>query len=236
MLSYGVLKEGAVVAKAKNGLDVYRKRRNFTKSPEPTGKKVVSQAKAPVFVIHKHAASHLHYDVRIEVGGVLKSWAVPKGVSADPAQKRLAIPTEDHPYDYARFEGVIPEGNYGAGTVMIWDHGTYRNIKQKDGKLVPMDQCIKNGRIEIWMEGKKLKGGYALVRTQLQGGKQWLMLKMNDEYANRSGKKFPNQDRSAVSGRTMDQIAKEESGDEPRRGRKKIKKAKANKAIADSMK
>lgn len=162
-------------------------------------------AKAPIFVIQKHAASHLHYDFRLEVDGVLKSWAVPKGPSTNPAQKHLAIMVEDHPLSYARFEGVIPEGKYGAGTVMVWDTGTYRNIKTKDEKLVPMDQCLKNGRIEIWLEGKKLRGGYALIRTKLHEKDNWLLLKMNDEHADRTHDILKD-DRSALSGKSMDEI------------------------------
>ncbi|MFH0898132.1 MAG: DNA polymerase ligase N-terminal domain-containing protein [bacterium] len=119
--------------------------------------------KKPIFVIHKHGATRLHYDFRLEIDGVLKSWAVPKGPSTDPAQKRLAVMVDDHEFEYAKFEGVIPKGQYGAGPVMIWDKGTYKNIKGKDGKSVPIKTCISRGQIEIWLEGKKLKGGYALI-------------------------------------------------------------------------
>jgi DNA ligase D-like protein (predicted 3'-phosphoesterase) len=161
--------------------------------------------KEPIFVIHKHAASHLHYDVRLEVDGALKSWAVPKGPSTDPAQKHLAIQVEDHPLDYATFEGVIAPESYGAGTVMVWDTGTYRNIKTKDGHIVPMDKCLANGRVEVWLDGKKLKGGYALIRTKLQKGEGWLLVKMNDEHANRRHDVLK-QDTSAKTGRTMEEI------------------------------
>jgi len=161
--------------------------------------------KKPIFVIHKHAASHLHYDVRLEIDGVLKSWAVPKGPSTNPAQKHLAVLVEDHPLDYASFEGVISPPSYGAGTVMVWDTGTYRNIKAKNGLVVPMDQCLKNGRIEVWLEGKKLTGGYALIRTKLQKGEGWLLLKMNDAHADRR-RNILKEDTSAATGRSMEEI------------------------------
>jgi len=189
----------------------YRSRRDFAHTPEPRGtaKKVTS--KKPIFVIHKHDASHLHYDLRLEVGGVLPSWAVPKGPSLDPRQKRLAMQTEDHPYEYAQFEGVIPEGNYGAGTVMIWDYGTYDNIKRIAGKLVPMKQCLKDGRIEIELHGQKLHGGFALIRTG-QGGddRKWLLIKMRDDMASARRNPVSSQTKSALTGRTMREIARDE--------------------------
>lgn len=139
-----------------------------------------------IFVVQKHAASHLHYDFRLEIGGVLVSWAVPKGPPVDLSQKRLAVMTEDHPLEYASFEGTIPEGSYGAGTVMIWDAGTYENIKTRAGKLVPIKKCLEIGTIEIVMHGKKLKGAFALIRTKLGSqksrGKNWLLIKMKDEH------------------------------------------------------
>jgi DNA ligase D-like protein (predicted 3'-phosphoesterase) len=188
----------------KDSLTQYRQRRNLKKSGEPAGKKVPS-SRSMKFVVQKHAASHLHYDFRLEIDSVLKSWAVPKGPSQNPHEKHLAVPTDDHPMEYANFEGVIPEGNYGAGTVMIWDKGTYKNIKEKDGKLVPMDECYKDGHIEMVLKGKKMHGAYALVRTHLAGGDQWLLIKMNDEYA--STKPFAHDDTSVKTGRTLKQIA-----------------------------
>jgi len=195
------------MAEPKVSLKRYQKRRDFKASPEPSGttKRVPKKTKQPIFVIHKHAASHLHYDFRIEVDGVLTSWAVPKGFSHNPAEKHLAVPTDDHPYDYAKFEGVIPKGNYGAGTVMVWDRGTYKNLKDHS-----MAQCVKNGRIEVFLRGKKLLGGYALIRTTLGKGNQWLVLKMNDEYASRTTKSFPDENKSAKTGRTMDEITSDE--------------------------
>jgi DNA ligase D-like protein (predicted 3'-phosphoesterase) len=191
-----------------NRLRHYRKKRDFRKTPEPSGKKR-SRGRKPLFVIQKHDSSTLHYDFRIEVGGVLKSWAVPKGPSTDPREKRLAILTEDHPLEYADFEGIIPEGEYGAGTVMVWDTGTYRNIKEKDDKEVPMAECIKDGHIAIDLDGKKLRGGYALIRTGKGKKARWLLVKMDDDEADARRNPVSSQPKSAVSSRTLTQIAKE---------------------------
>lgn len=152
------------------------------------------------FVIHKHAARSLHYDFRLEVEGVLKSWAVPKGPSPNPKNKRLAVLVEDHEMDYINFEGIIEEG-YGAGTVMLWDRGTYRNLKD-----TPIKQSIRKGRVEIWLNGKKLKGGYALVRMK---DKQWLLIKMNDKEASARKNPVNTKPKSVKTGRTMTQIAKD---------------------------
>ncbi len=162
-------------------------------------------SKKPIFVIQKHSASHLHYDFRLEIDGVLKSWAIPKGPSTNPTKKHLAILVDDHALEYANFEGIIESPNYGAGTVMIWDTGTYRNLKTKNGHEISMDQCLKNGRVEIWLEGKKLQGGYALIRTKLQTGEGWLFFKMNDEYADRRRNILKN-DKSVLSGKTIEEI------------------------------
>lgn len=187
----------------KKPLSSYNKKRNFQKTFEPKG--VIKKSKnSPIFVIQKHAASRLHFDIRLEIGGVLVSWAVPKGPSLNPLDKRLAIHTEDHPYDYAKFEGIIPQGQYGGGTVMVWDYGTYENIKERDGEIVPMKQCLKEGRIEVFLYGKKLQGGFALVKIKTG----WLLIKMRDEFA--SNKKIiSSHDVSAKTGRTMKQIADE---------------------------
>lgn len=190
----------------KSKLSSYKKRRSFDKTPEPIGIIKKELKDEPLFVIQKHAASHLHFDVRLEINGVLASWAVPKGISTDPAIKHLAVPTEDHPYDYAFFEGVIPQGQYGGGTVMVWDIGSYTNIKEKNGTIVPMNTCYKNGTIEVELRGKKLHGKYALVRMDKSNDKSWLLIKMRDAYAHR---KIKNVTKSALSGRTMKQISSE---------------------------
>ncbi len=193
----------------KSGLKTYAKRRNLKKSKEPAAKRPKKRktSKDLIFVIQKHAASHLHYDFRIEYNRVLKSWAVPKGPSLNPAVKRLAIVTDDHPMSYAKFEGVIPAGNYGAGTVMVWDIGTYQNIKEKDGKPVSMRECFKRGIIEIFLHGTKLMGGFALIRTGRE--KQWLLIKMRDEYASARKNPVNTQNKSALTDRTMTQIKKD---------------------------
>jgi bifunctional non-homologous end joining protein LigD len=157
-----------------NSLKTYHKKRSFKKTPEPKGAIKKTKSKQPIFVIQKHDASHLHYDVRLEIDGVLTSWAVPKGPPKKVGEKRLAIQTEDHPMDYATFEGEIPEGNYGAGTVEIWDHGTYENIKTSS-----MSSCLEQGLIEVYLHGKLLDAPYALIKTKLRSGENsWLMTRM----------------------------------------------------------
>jgi len=183
-------------------LSEYKKKRNLKKTAEPSKDGRVSK-KIPKFVIQKHAARRLHYDLRLEIDGVFKSWALPKGPSLSPKDKRLAVMTEDHPLAYGNFEGEIPQGEYGAGTVMIWDRGTYRNSKKKDAKLVPMKTCLKNGQIEIVLKGKKLKGGFALVR--FRGEEHWLLIKMRDQEANEK-KDVLKADRSVKSDRSMKEI------------------------------
>jgi len=185
-------------------LEEYRKKRNFAETPEPVGQPSRHRHKHS-FVVQKHDASRLHYDFRLEIGGVLVSWAVPKGPSMNPADKRLAIRTEDHPLEYAEFEGVIPEGHYGAGTVMVWDRGTYQ---PKDGRSP--DLQLARGKIDVVLEGKKLCGGFALVRTRTQGRQheQWLLIKERDACANPSWDiESPELDRSVLTGRTLKEIA-----------------------------
>jgi DNA ligase D-like protein (predicted 3'-phosphoesterase) len=193
----------------KDPLAEYREKREFGKTPEPAGKKESRQTgPGRIFVIQKHAASTLHYDFRLEVGGVLKSWALPKGPSTNPREKRMAIATEDHPLDYADFEGIIPRGEYGAGTVMVWDTGPYRNIRaEKEEEKTSMEESLAEGKVEVWLEGRKIRGGYALVRTGRGKKEQWLLIKMKDEEADARRNPTRTQPQSAVSGRTLKEIS-----------------------------
>jgi DNA ligase D-like protein (predicted 3'-phosphoesterase) len=194
---------------AKRGkLKAYRDKRDFRRTPEPSGGRR-RRGNRPRFVIQKHDASTLHYDFRLEVGGVLKSWAVPKGPSTNPRDKRLAMPTEDHPLDYADFEGVIPEGQYGAGTVLVWDAGTYGNITEKDGQEVPVERAIEDGHLAVWLEGKKLKGGYALTEIGKGKSRRWLLVKMDDEGADARRNPVSSQPESVLSGRTIEEVARQ---------------------------
>ncbi|HZW76772.1 MAG TPA: DNA polymerase ligase N-terminal domain-containing protein [Flavobacteriaceae bacterium] len=190
----------------------YEEKRDFSKTKEPQGGTVKGNPDNPSFVIQKHDATNLHYDFRLEIDGVLKSWAVPKGPSIDPSVKRMAIPTEDHPLEYGNFEGTIPEGEYGGGTVMIWDTGTFKNLKKtKDDKEISLTESYKMGTLEFWLQGKKLQGGYALIKMKKGPMKDnWLLIKMNDSEANSRQEPASTQNNSAVTGRTMAQIAKEE--------------------------
>lgn len=154
----------------------YIKKRDFTKTPEPKKNSSNSTCSSRIFVIQKHFARSLHYDFRLEVEDVLKSWAIPKGIPKDPTKKRLAIQTDDHPLDYANFSGTIPEGEYGAGKVEIWDKGTYENLKKyKNGKEIPMTGCVRKGHIEIYLYGRKCRGSYALIHFKENN---WLLIKM----------------------------------------------------------
>ena len=154
-------------------LTEYKKKRKFDKTPEP-GPETKRTKSGRMFVIQKHRATALHYDFRLEADGVLKSWAVPKGPSLDPKVKRLAMQVEDHPVDYAKFEGVIPEGEYGGGTVMVWDYGTY-----KPEDTTNVSDALRKGELKFSLNGKKLKGSWVLVRTR---ERQWLLLKHRDYY------------------------------------------------------
>lgn len=164
-------------------------------------------------MVHKHDASSLHYDFRIEGDGVLKSWAVPKGPSTDPREKRLAVRTEDHPLDYADFEGVIPEGEYGAGAVIVWDCGTYDNITRKDGKAVTVADALEDGHLLIWLNGKKLSGGFALHRTQMGSDKNWLLVKMDDDKSDARRNPTSTEPDSVLTGRSIEKLRAEEGND-----------------------
>src|SRR5438067_145382 len=160
----------------------------------------------PIFVIQKHAARSLHYDFRLEVDGVLKSWAVPKGPSTDPRDKQLAMAVEDHPLEYANFEGVIPQGQYGAGAVIVWDTGPCRNLTERDGEEVPVAQALADGHLVVGLEGKKLRGGYALIRLGGGGRERWLLVKKRDHAADARRNPVSTQPESVLSGRTVEQL------------------------------
>ncbi|MFE8071231.1 DNA polymerase ligase N-terminal domain-containing protein [Marinobacteraceae bacterium S3BR75-40.1] len=192
-----------------DNLTEYRRKRNLEKSREPGGQSDHGQAAR--FVIQKHDASHLHYDFRLAFDGVLKSWAVPKGPSTDPSEKHLAVEVEDHPLDYADFEGVIPEGEYGAGTVMVWDQGRYRNLRAEKDEATTMAEAHREGLIEVWLEGEKIRGGYALKRIRSGQKPQWLLIKMRDEAADARRNPTSTENLSVKSGRDMQTIAREAS-------------------------
>jgi bifunctional non-homologous end joining protein LigD len=186
-------------------LNEYRDKRKFDDTPEPAGARPEA-ARGNSFVVQKHDASHLHYDFRLEIDGVLKSWAVPKGPSMNPADKRLAMMVEDHPLEYGGFEGIIPEGNYGAGTVMVWDNGAY----EPEGG-VPAATQLANGEIKFTLHGKKLRGSWVLVNTGKRSkdprrARQWLLMKHRDEYADLSWN-LDELDWSVLTKRSMQEIA-----------------------------
>ncbi|HTV53692.1 MAG TPA: non-homologous end-joining DNA ligase, partial [Terriglobia bacterium] len=183
-------------------LEEYRRKRRFDRTPEPSGKE--SREEGSTFVVQKHAARRLHYDFRLEVNGALKSWAVPKGPSLNPADKRLAVQTEDHPLEYASFEGKIPEGSYGAGTVMVWDRGTFSVV----GDRTARDQ-IDRGEIKFELNGEKLRGSFALVKLRRsEKGNEWLMIKHRDA-ADDPAWNIEEHDGSVLTGRVLEEIAQE---------------------------
>ncbi len=193
-----------------DSLQPYRDRRSADRTPEPAGR-LTPVPGSRIFVVQKHDATNLHWDFRLELDGVLKSWAVPKGPSTDPRDKRLAVTTEDHPLAYRNFEGTIPEGEYGAGTVLVWDRGTYRVLTERDDRAADPETAIEKGHIAVWLDGEKLKGGYALTRTRGRGEKsQWLLVKMRDEEADARRNPVSTQPESVISGRTLEEIAEEE--------------------------
>ena len=193
----------------------YRRKRDFTRTAEPRGT-ARRKARALAYVIQKHAASHLHYDLRLELDGVMKSWAVPKGPSLDPAVKRLAMQVEDHPIEYNAFEGTIPKGEYGGGTVMIWDRGTYTyGGDDTDDALEGLRQGYAKGDFKVVLKGKRLTGSWVLVRTRRGDPKraQWLLIKHRDAAAEPGTEVVEEYQTSATTGRTMDEIA---AGRKPR--------------------
>ena len=187
----------------------YRRKRDFSQTREPVGGR---RKKSPrlAYVIQKHAASRLHYDLRLELDGVMKSWAVPKGPSLDPAVKRLAIHVEDHPIEYNKFEGTIPAGEYGGGTVMIWDYGTCSAAE--DDPEAALRAGYREGELKFELRGKRLKGSWVLVRTRRRGDRsrqdQWLLIKQRDEAADPAFDPTETYQTSASTGRTMDEIAR----------------------------
>jgi bifunctional non-homologous end joining protein LigD len=197
------------------GLNDYWKKRRFDKTPEPSGRRArraapaAKRKKALSFVIQKHRASQLHYDFRLEWDGVLLSWAVPKGPSLDPSVKRFAQHVEDHPLDYAGFEGVIPEGQYGGGTVMVWDRGTYEPVGD-------LPEAFARGDLKFELSGEKLRGSWVLVRTKGlrgSGGREaWLLIKHRDEAASTDDVTLKSPC-SVLTGRSLAQIARDEGGD-----------------------
>lgn len=192
------------VSEPDEGREEYRDKRNLASTPEPAGEGGGTGGR---FVVQEHDASSLHYDFRLEVDGVLKSWAVPKGPSTDPSEKRLALPTEDHPVDYIDFEGAIPEGEYGAGRVIVWDTGRYENETTDDGQPVEMASAIDNGHVSVHLEGEKISGGYALTRTGSGDDARWLLVKKDDEKADARRNPTSTQPESVLSGKTIDEIA-----------------------------
>jgi bifunctional non-homologous end joining protein LigD len=203
-------------------LEEYKRKRQFEQTPEPPPK--LEKKSKHRFVVQKHRASHLHYDFRLEMEGVLKSWAVPKGPSLDPADKRLAMQVEDHPVSYFDFEGTIPEGNYGAGTVMVWDVGTWQPLSPRpvNGKYVPGSEAeaaamLSKGDLKFRLNGKRLKGDFGLIhiRSRRSGskGNEWLLIKKHDD-AVEQGFDAAQYDSSVLTKRTMAQIGGDEKSEE----------------------
>lgn len=188
----------------------YRRRRDFSKTAEPEGLRG-QRGERPSFVVQIHDATAMHFDFRLEVDGVLKSWAVPRGPSRDPRDRRLAVPTEDHPLAYRAFEGVIAAGEYGAGTVIVWDEGTYRNLStDRSGREVPFADALAKGHASFRLFGHKLHGGYSLTRIRDdRGGEReaWLLVKRADASATAVGAPDPARARSVRSGHTLKQTA-----------------------------
>ncbi|MBC2907941.1 DNA polymerase ligase N-terminal domain-containing protein [Streptomyces cupreus] len=188
------------------GLRKYRNKRDFSRTEEPRGQDRAPGEEEHHFVVQIHDASTLHFDFRLQVGDVLKSWSIPKGPSDDPKDKRLAVPTEDHPLEYEEFEGVIPEGEYGGGTVIVWDHGTYEPLSHdRKGRPVDFGESIEHGHATFRLSGSKLHGEYAL--TRIRDDEAWLLVKAKGDRARPHGTPDPRRARSVTSGRTLAQVA-----------------------------
>ncbi|HEU4721718.1 MAG TPA: DNA polymerase ligase N-terminal domain-containing protein [Gemmatimonadaceae bacterium] len=183
----------------------YNAKRDFSRTDEPAGKVPKARGRTLHFVIQKHAASHLHYDFRLELDGVMKSWAVPKGPSLDPTVRRLAMEVEDHPISYNSFEGTIPKGEYGGGTVMLWDQGVYE--AEDGGGAESLRRGYEKGELRIRMHGERLRGGYVLARLRRPGRPQWLLIKRRDDHADPERDITAEETTSIVTKRTMEQIA-----------------------------
>ena len=196
---------------AEHRLRDYHRKRDFGRTEEPRGESA-SSGEEPRFVVQIHDARTMHFDFRLQVGDVLKSWSIPKGPSADPQDKRLAVPTEDHPLEYEDFEGVIPKGKYGGGTVIVWDHGTYEPLSHdRKGEPVDFEESLDHGHARFRLKGSKLHGEYAL--TRFRGGKDgdseqaWLLVKTGGGKSRSHGSPDPRRARSVSSGRTLAQVA-----------------------------
>ncbi len=187
-------------------LDDYREKRSGSTSDEPRGSGGSPSGDSPVFVVQRHDATNLHFDLRLEIDGVLVSWAVPKGPSLDPSDKRLAHRTEDHPLDYADYEGRIEQG-YGAGTVVVWDTGPFENLTEKDGDPVPLSDALSGGHLKVELHGEKLAGAFALTHTKMGGDEaNWMLVKVDDAGADRRRRPTSTQNESVLSGRTNDDL------------------------------
>lgn len=210
--AFAVTERKAPPAKSRKAVKEYQQKRDFQKTPEPAGGK--EAAAGNLFVIQKHDATRLHYDLRLEAQGVLKSWAVPKGPSSDPKEKRLAVRTEDHPLEYADFEGNIPEKEYGGGQVIIWDRGHFENHSTGTKKHpIDLSEAIENGKIDVTFHGEKIKGSYALVKmksiSREEGKEQWLLIKHKDRYTDTLPEDLEELPRSVTTGRTVEDLRKE---------------------------
>ena len=199
--------------RAPTKLAEYQRKRDFTKTREPsgrtaTGTRPARKKRAPTlrFVVQKHEASHLHFDFRLELDGVMKSWAVPKGPSYDPSVRRLAMEVEDHPIEYNKFEGTIPQGEYGGGTVMLWDRGVYE--AEDGGGVDALRDGYERGDLKFVLHGERLRGGWVLVRMKRPGRPQWLLIKHRDEFATTSRDVVEEETTSVATRRTMEEIAR----------------------------